>query len=348
MARGLRDIVWGAAVGDALGVPFEFKLRDSFVCMDMVGYGTHMRPAGTWSDDTSMMLALCDSIRECGRIDCADILSKFRAWYFDGAYTPDGVVFDIGGTTMRALTSGVADAGNSHNGNGSLMRTAPLAVTDATDDEIRAVSAITHAHRLSTEACVGFVHWVRDALADPATTKGCLETKFASSSRDSISSTGYVLHTYEAALWCAATTDNYRDCVLAAVNLGSDTDTTGCVAGALAGAVYGYDAIPAEWLDALTEYLAGTRDEVVKFLAKELPEVKVAELQGTYLMWLDFRYLGLEHKELVKLMNEKAGIGFSSGTDFGELGQGFMRMNIATPRKNVMKAMEQLAAAIKG
>ena len=103
-----------------------------------------------------------------------------------------------------------------------------------------------------------------------------------------------------------------------------------------------------EWLDALLEYLAGTRDEVVKFLAKELPEVKVADLQGTYLMWLDFRYLGLEHKELVKLMNEKAGIGFSSGTDFGELGQGFMRMNIATPRKNVMKAMEQLAAAIKG
>jgi len=91
-----------------------------------------------------------------------------------------------------------------------------------------------------------------------------------------------------------------------------------------------------------------TRDEVVKFLSEELPEVLVAELQGTYLMWLDFRYLGLEHQELVKLMIEKAGVGFSSGTDFGELGQGFMRMNIATPRSNVMKAMKQVAAAIKG
>ena len=103
-----------------------------------------------------------------------------------------------------------------------------------------------------------------------------------------------------------------------------------------------------EWLDALLEYMAGTRDEVVKFLAAELPEVKVAELQGTYLMWLDFRYLGMEHKELQQFMAEKAGIGFSSGTDFGELGQGFMRMNIATPRKNVMQAMKQLAAALKG
>jgi cystathionine beta-lyase len=58
--------------------------------------------------------------------------------------------------------------------------------------------------------------------------------------------------------------------------------------------------------------------------------------------------MGLEQKELQKFMAEKAGIGFSSGTDFGELGEGFMRMNIATPRKNVMKAMKQLAAAIKG
>ena len=102
----------------------------------------------------------------------------------------------------------------------------------------------------------------------------------------------------------------------------------------------------AEWLDALLQYLAGTRDEVVKFLAEELPEVKVADLQGTYLMWLDFRYLGLDHKELEKLMIEKAGLGFSSGTDFGEEGQGFMRMNIATPRKNVMQALKQLKAAL--
>ena len=66
----------------------------------------------------------------------------------------------------------------------------------------------------------------------------------------------------------------------------------------------------AEWLDALLEYIAGTRDAAVEFLKKELPKVQVAELQGTYLMWLDFRYLGMEHEELKKLMIEKASVGF--------------------------------------
>ena len=103
-----------------------------------------------------------------------------------------------------------------------------------------------------------------------------------------------------------------------------------------------------EWLDALLGYLADTRDMVEKFLAEELPEVTCARLQGTYLMWLDFRSLGLSQEELVKLMVEKAGVGFSSGTDFGPEGAGYMRMNIATPRSNVIRALQQVKAALKG
>lgn len=94
--RTLRDCVYGMAVGDALGVPFEFKPRGSFECIDMVGGGSHNQLAGTWSDDTSMALALCDSYRELGRVDCDDILRRFRAWINDGAYTADGVAFDYG------------------------------------------------------------------------------------------------------------------------------------------------------------------------------------------------------------------------------------------------------------
>lgn len=251
MTRGLHDIVWGAAVGDALGVPYEFLARDSFTCTDMVGYGTHDRPKGTWSDDTSLLLAICDSIREFGSIIPDDIRAKFEEWLFEGAYTPDGEVFDVGGTTMRAIRQGYGVSGGSHNGNGSLMRTAPLAATDATDDEIRAVSAITHANPTSTEACVEFVHWVRKALAHPLETKQAITEEYGAIPREDIGSTGYVLHTFEAALWCVATTDNYRDCVLEAVNLGSDTDTTACVAGALAGAIYGFEAIPSEWVSSI-------------------------------------------------------------------------------------------------
>ena len=160
----LRDAIYGLAVGDALGVPYEFRPRGSFTCTGMVGHGTHDQPAGTWSDDTSMTLATCDSIRACGRVDVDDMRSRFRAWIDDGAYAIDGVVFDYGDTTARALVAGTGRAGERDNGNGSLMRIAPLAFTDATDDEVRAVSAITHAHPVSTEACVDMVHVMR-ALA---------------------------------------------------------------------------------------------------------------------------------------------------------------------------------------
>ena len=251
MRRGLRDIVYGAAVGDALGVPFEFKARGSFACDGMRGGGTHGQPQGTWSDDTAMLLATCDSIRECGRIDVDDLRARFRAWFDDGAYTPDGVVFDYGMATARALREGRGCAGEYDNGNGSLMRIAPLACTDVSDDEIRAVSAITHAHEVSMEACVRFVHLLREVLDDAAAVHERLAGAYADRQRQEIESSGFVKHTYDAALWSFATTDNYRDCVIEAVELGSDTDTTACVAGALAGAAYGYEAIPQDWVAAL-------------------------------------------------------------------------------------------------
>lgn len=159
----LRDCIYGLAVGDALGVPYEFRPRGTFKCTDMIGYGTHGRPAGTWSDDTSMTLATCDSIRKLGHIDTADMRDKFVSWIARGEYTIDGV-FDYGGTTARALRTGKGGSGERDNGNGSLMRIAPLAFTDATDEEISEVSAITHAHRTSTDACIIFVELMRNVM----------------------------------------------------------------------------------------------------------------------------------------------------------------------------------------
>ena len=68
---------------------------------------------------------------------------------------------------------------------------------------------------------------------------------------DNIKSLGYVIDTLEAAIWCILTTNNYKDTVLKAVNLGHDTDTTGAVTGGLAALIYGMDTIPAEWINAL-------------------------------------------------------------------------------------------------
>ena len=261
--QGLRDTVYGAAVGDALGVPYEFKLRDTFECTDMVGSGTHHMPAGTFSDDTSMMLATCDSLREKGaHIDVQDMRERFEDWCRKGAYTVDGACFDIGNATAAALDSGKGQSGERDNGNGSLMRIAPLAYTPAEDDEIRAVSAITHAHPLSTEACVCFVGILRNVMGGNTLQDAIRYSKpnmaefdfldtVTERPREEIRSGGFVLDTLGAAIWCFANTNSYANCVLAAVNLGGDTDTTACVAGALAGAAYGYGFIPKMWLEAL-------------------------------------------------------------------------------------------------
>lgn len=214
----LRDCIYGLAVGDALGVPYEFRPRGTFECTDMVGYGTHGQPAGTWSDDTSMTLATCDSVRE------------------------------LGGTTARALRTGKGGSGERDNGNGSLMRIAPLAFTDATGEEICEVSAITHAHRTSTDACIIFVELMRGVM-NGALPSWALHLKDVS--EHEIRSGGFVLDTLKAATWCFVNTNSYEDCVLTAVNLGDDTDTTAAVAGALAGTAYGMDAIPQEWIDVL-------------------------------------------------------------------------------------------------
>lgn len=244
----LRDCVYGQAVGDALGVPYEFNARDTFVCTGMAGYGTHHKPAGTWSDDTSMMLATCDSIRKLGRIDTTDIRRRFERWYYDGAYTVDGL-FDVGGCTAQAIRSGRGQAGEYDNGNGSLMRILPLCFTSATDDEVRAVSAITHAHRVSCDCCVNMVHRARRLIAGEMPID--VADNLLGVPRDEIRSSGFVCDTHRAALWCLVNTRSYAECVLAAVNLGDDTDTTAAIAGGLAGIVYGIESIPSNWMDTL-------------------------------------------------------------------------------------------------
>ena len=115
----LFQAVFGSAIGDALGVPFEFQERGSFECKGMIGYGTHDQPEGTWSDDTSMTLATLKSIKENnGRIVIDDIRNNFLLWLNEGKFTPDGTVFDVGIATRKALRSGIPQTSEYSNGNG--------------------------------------------------------------------------------------------------------------------------------------------------------------------------------------------------------------------------------------
>ncbi len=267
----LRDALYGTAIGDALGVPYEFRSRDTFECTGMAGYGTHNQPKGTWSDDTSMALATARSLKDNnGRIDLADIRHNFELWYYRNEFNCNGRTFDVGNTTAEAIENREGCTDIMSNGNGSLMRIVPLVFTDCTDDEIRAVSAITHGHRISTEACVIYVHFARKMLAQPWDRKEDRAAYFRrfldemkyeepfdrlsrlqELTRDEIRSTGYVVDTLEAAMWCLVTTDSFEECLLKAVNLGKDTDTVGAVAGGLAGIFYDFSEFPKAYIRTL-------------------------------------------------------------------------------------------------
>ena len=251
----MRSCIYGLAVGDALGVPYEFRGRDTFECTGMAGGGTHGQPAGTWSDDTSMALCICSSVKRLAYIDAADIADRFRRWLGHGDFTCGGRAFDVGVTCGRAISTGVPGKSYGECGNGSLMRTAPLAMLDPIEPrDIRAVSAITHAHPVAEWSCVALCDMLRTAR-DPGThAKADLRRRYgyiASRPVGAVESDGYCGHTLEAALWCFLNTGSYADCVLEAVNLGGDTDTTAAVAGALAGVYYGFGAIPPEWVGRL-------------------------------------------------------------------------------------------------
>ncbi len=101
------------------------------------------------------------------------------------------------------------------------------------------------------------------------------------------------------------------------------------------------------WLEELKTYLAGNLSLIRDFLRERLPQIKLVEPQGTYLVWLDFKALRLSEEELEKLIVEKAKLWLDGGTMFGEEGSGFQRINIACPRELLKKALLQLEKAIK-
>ena len=268
----------------------EREELDESPVTDMMGFGSYPVPAGAWSDDTSMTLAALDSLAS-GRVDFDEIMENFVRWCAEDAYTPTGEMFDIGRTCLTAirnyletdgkpaLACGLTDERS--NGNGSLMRIHPFVLYACAKNMlfldwmelVKNASAITHAHERSQLGCLIYAFVLCHLLDDPNKDSvelglkraGChlrtcgelshysrlFDGHFASLDRSEIKSSGYVVDTLEAALWCLLNTNNYRDCVLKAVNLGGDTDTVAAVAGGLAGALYGYEGIPKEWRETL-------------------------------------------------------------------------------------------------
>ncbi|MGI6076743.1 MAG: ADP-ribosylglycohydrolase family protein [Fastidiosipilaceae bacterium] len=307
----LYDGLMAAIVGDYMGVPVEFRSREFLQenpVTEPLGNGTYQQPPGTWSDDSSMLIATVASLTNHNlMINYGDLMDSFAAWYFDSMFTPHGEVFNVGNTTAAALRnyrSGVeptrcGGSGLRDNGNGSLMRILPLAYIKCTNEEIDRVSALTHSHKISKLACRIYVRIVQKLLAlrqtyapegmperlEPPRKElyhrkivDVIENLVTPEMQDyviaeafhrlanidtytinDINSSGYVVDSLEAALWCFLTTDTLSACILKAVNLGVDTDTIGCLAGGLAGSWYGGRVIPQTWLE-----VCAKRDKIVE------------------------------------------------------------------------------------
>ncbi len=269
----------GLAVGDALGTTIEFKKRDSYEpVVDMIGGGPFGLKPGEWTDDTSMALCLADSlIASKGRLVPDDVARRFVRWWLKGENSVNGRCFDIGNATSEALAEfrntripkGSTDPKSA--GNGGIMRLAP-AVLAARGDAAQAVelsraqSDVTHSAAECLDAAdlmarilhagingdgKAALNAGRETVFESPSIAGLASSHWRGKERDQIWSTGYVVHTLEAALWCIDRSDNFNDAVLLAVNLGHDADTVGAVTGQIAGAIWGYSRIPLAWRDRL-------------------------------------------------------------------------------------------------
>lgn len=289
---GILGVVTGDALGLPVQFLSRTEVRQNPVS-EMRGGGAFNTPPGTWSDDGSLTLCLVKSLIENG-YDLKDIADRFVRWFRDGYCTPFGQSFDIGNTTrvsMMRLMKGVSPleagpADENSNGNGSLMRILPavLYFSYLPDTElikiVCEVSKITHGHPRSQLGCSFYALLIKGLLAgerpDEAyqnlRVKGqtvfmgtelerellyyqrLMDGTLPQLNEDEIKSSGYVVHTLEAAVWCFLTTRSYEEALLKAVNLGLDTDTVGAVTGGLAGVYYGLAGIPEEWMSLIVKY----------------------------------------------------------------------------------------------
>lgn len=279
---------YGAILGDACGVPYEFKtpleipLRAQITFTEPVPRYDKTYPDvpyGTWSDDTSLILCLLDSI--VGN-NTAEWSSKFIDnmihWRYNGLFAVDGKKFDIGIQTANALSeleSGVniadRDDPNQYS-NGALMRSIVPALCGSTDRTVEYLSRIhvraTHANNLCIAvsmvySMMGYYLLKYNIITlDDALQEALIYVRELGSFNDGLdiliegkdkarTGSGYVVDSFWSAYDALKKSTNFKSTIQHAIAYGNDTDTTACIAGGLAGIIYGYDQLPKDWLEAL-------------------------------------------------------------------------------------------------
>lgn len=309
----MRGAIYGLLIGDAVGVPYEFNSPSNLPPIekiDMIPPADFKRtyldiPIGTWSDDGSQALCLLASLLHCQKLDQNDLMNRFANWYNVGYMAVDNQVFDVGIQTAQAIRNylnkvpikNCASDDEQANGNGSLMRTLPLAIwhclQNTSDDQLiadaYAQSHVTHAHLRSKICCALYCVWAKTILQGKtindsyrmATDKlyAIFQTREETGELaeldffirpkeiDNVSGSGYVVDCLKSA-YVALQQPTYETVIKKAISLGNDTDTTACVAGGIAGLYFGFDNIPQAWRTQLRE------KETVEILLTDLLSIR--------------------------------------------------------------------------
>jgi len=284
---GIFGVCIGDVLGVPVEFKSREELKRSPVT-DMRAFGTHHQPKGTWSDDSSLTLCLVDELTKGYNLEkIGQSFVKWRNYghwtphgkVFDIGIATSQAIYRISKGTSPVLCGGTSE---SDNGNGSLMRILPLLFyikdfsIEKRFDVVKEVSSITHGHIRSVISCFIYLEFlieilnksekleayqkmqtkVKDFLDNnPICSQNemdlfdrILNNDISTFPEDEIKSSGYVLHSLEASLWCFLNSESYSEAVLKAVNLGEDTDTTGAITGGIAGIFYGFENIPDEWI----------------------------------------------------------------------------------------------------
>jgi ADP-ribosylglycohydrolase len=281
IADRARGAMLGLATGEAVGLTLQGLERGSYrELSDMVGGGRPGLKAGQWAGDTSMALALMESLTWRPGFDETDLMERFFEMLADGVYSCSGSCVGIENTTKEALAryreTGHPIAGGLFPDNvdtGSLVRVAPVAICywnrpTLRRDVAEVQTRTTHGSPLAIDACIAFADVLADAISGASRSKvlGCrpaphpssvwsiFEGAWKTKKRGEILTSNSILHALEAALWCIDRTERFEEAVLLAANLGGDAGTIAAATGQLAGAVYGASGIPLEWKDRLAWY----------------------------------------------------------------------------------------------
>ena len=267
----VKGMLWGLVVGDCFGSPIQFSSKDGHPWItEMVACPVFHLPPGYWTDDSSMAMCVMDSYIRTGGYDLKDIGDTFVRWLQEGYLSSvEGRSFDVGGATWsscdRIARGSLVNGSEDSQGNGSIMRFAPsylIARKERRPEILHEVSDLTHASARVREVVDRFAAVLDEHLDSKRTTARSEYT-----TREEVNNSGWAVSTLEAALWAFNTTETFEEGMIAAVNLGGDSDSIGAVYGQIAGAYYGFEAIPERWVKAVKTWQV-VDDLIERFIVK--------------------------------------------------------------------------------